>query len=212
MATLDNIVVDGSSTALVVIDIVNDMFAEGGTYHQRQWDRKPMLTMLESSLLPFIQRSKGKVPIVFVNSEYAPDEFKDDPYPIENFCIKGTSGVGFYRLDKTEADTVFTKNHWSAFFLYDFEKKAYDYSRLTELEVGLQEKGIRNLIITGVTGTHCIPINIEHALRLRYNVILPRDCVDSRGERIGHHIEYIRKYEKHPDVKVINSSQIIYPS
>ena len=211
MATLDNIVVDGSSTALVVIDIVNDIFAESGVYHhQKEWDRKPMLTMLESSLLPFIQRSKGKIPIVFVNSEYTPDEFKDDPYPIENFCIKGTPGTEFFRLDRTDADIVFTKNHWSVFFLYDPEKKAYDYSKLTELEARLQEKGIRNLIVTGVTGTHCIPINIEHALRLRYDVIVPRDCVASRGERTEHHIENIRGYEKHPEVKVVDSTKIQY--
>jgi nicotinamidase-related amidase len=208
MKTLDEILIDGKDTALVVIDVVKDICAEGFRYAQLDWDRKPILEMVHDSLLPFIQRSRGRLPIAFVRSEYQPREFENDPYPITGMCLRGTDGAGFYLLRAENADNVFVKNHWSALLEYPYENGTQ-----TELHKWLQQIDIHSLIIAGLTFTHCIPQNIGHALQLGYGVILPRNLVASRGERIegsdGHKAN-IKKYEEHPRVLVIESFQITY--
>ena len=208
MKTLDDIVVYGKLTAVIVYDVIKDICEDGFAYDRNGWgrlDRMPILEMVDKSLVPFVRHSKGKIPIVFVNSEYSSDEFKDDPYPIINFCIAGTEGVKFYHLDPQDASRVFTKHHWSALLQHPYEEQ-----KPTELHKWLQRHGITKQMITGITSTHCIPINVEHAVQLGYQVILLRDLIAARAERLPSHNENIKKYEEHNSVLVVNSSQIKY--
>jgi len=208
MRTLDDILIDGKDTALIVIDVVNDICENGFIYAQKDWDIKPILEMVHGRLLPFVQGSRGKLPIVFVRSEYQPREFVDDPYPITDMCLKGTRGAEFYMLNPDNADHIFVKNHWSALLKYP-----YDEWKPTELHVWLHQRKLSRLIIIGLTSTHCVPCNIEHALQLCYDVILPRDLIAARGERIegnDGHKSNVKKYEEHNSVLVVDSSQIKY--
>ena len=205
---LEEIIV-GKDAVLVVIDVVKDICADGFRYDKRNWDRQPILEMTDR-LLPFIQKTKGKIKIVFVNSEYTIDQFKDDPYPITDFCIAGTQGTNFYKLDSRDADFVYTKHHWSAFLHYPYEEQ-----KTTEMHEWLQNIGVKQIIMTGLTFTHCISSNVGHALQLGYQVILPRDLVASRGERmrmsgIEGHIAKLKIYEEHPQVMVVDSANIKY--
>ena len=208
MKTLDDVLIDGKDTALMVIDVVNDICANGFRYAQKDWDRKPILEMVHGRLLPFVQSSRDKLPIVFVRSEYQPREFEDDTYPITDMCLKGTTGAEIYMLNPETADHISVKNHWSALL-----KHPYDEGSPTELHMWFQQRRLSRLIILGLTSTHCVPCNIEHALQLSYHVILPRDLVAARGERIegdNGHKANIKKYEEHNSVLVVNSSQIKY--
>lgn len=206
MATLDEITLDGKSSALVVIDIVNDFCGQGFRYTKQGWDVTPLAKMVDEHLLVFIERSKGNIPIVYVRSEYSPKQFENDPHPILNLCVSGTTGADFYRLDPKDADFVFTKNHWSAFREHETEDS-------TELHAWLQGNGIRKLVVSGVTLTHCIPHNIDHALRMGYEIVLASDLVASRAERIlGHngHNAMIDKYKADQKVTVVDSTRIHY--
>ena len=208
MKTLDDVVVDGKSTALIIVDVINDICEDGFAYDRNGWnrsDRMPILEMIDKSLAPFVRHSKGKIPLVFVNSEYSPDEFKDDSYPITNFCIAGTQGVKFYHLDVQDASHIFTKHHWSAFLQHPYEEQ-----KPTELHAWLQRHEITQTMIAGATSTHCIPVNVEHSVQLGYQVILLRDLIAARAARLPSHNENIRKYEDHNFVLVINSCQIKY--
>ena len=205
MVLLEGIVADAKRTALIVIDIVNDICEFGFRYDQ-QWDIKPIRKMVEDSLLPFINRSKeAQIPIVFVKSSYTSRQFENDPHPILNFCIDGTEGAEFYRLRQEDAYYIYTKRQHSALFELPYEEE-----RVTELHKWLQESGMQHLIIVGVTGTNCIPKNVDDAVKLGYKVILPRDCVASRGQRIEQQLLNIRRYEEHHEVMVVNSGQIKY--
>ena len=162
--------------------------------------------MVEDSLLPFINRSKeAQIPIVFVRSSYTLRQFENDPHPIINFCIDGTVGAEFYKLRQEDASYVYTKRQHSAFF-----ELPYEGGRVTELHRWLQERGMQQLIIVGVTGTTCVPRNVDDAVKLGYKVILPRDCVASRGQRMEQQFLNIKGYEEHPEVIVVNSGQIRY--
>jgi|GEM_PF-6532895 ureidoacrylate peracid hydrolase len=206
MATLEEITLDGRNTALIVIDIVNDICSEGFRFEREGWNIAPIKKMIEESLIDLIQRSIGKLPIVYVKSEYAPRQFEDDSYPITDLCISGAKGAELYKLNPGDADLVFTKHHWSAFLEHTSQSP-------TELQAWLVERGIKTVVLAGVTTTHCIPTNIDHALRLGYEVILPRDCVSARQQRIegpnGHNAT-IRKYEEHRKVIVVDSRTINY--
>ena len=176
MVLLEELVADARKTALIVIDIVNDICEFGFRYDQEGWDINPIRNMVENSLLPFVSRSKEEqIPIVFVRSSYTPLQFKNDPHSIINFCIDGTEGAEFYRLRKKDATYVYTKQQHSALFELSYQER-----RVTELHRWLQERGLQHLIIVGVTGTNCVPKNVDDAVKLGYKVILPRDCVASR--------------------------------
>lgn len=170
------------------------------------WDRTLMREMVHGPLVQAIARLKNKLRLVYVNSEYEVDQFKDDPYPIENFCIKGTPGTDFYLLDPKDAGRTYAKHHWSALLEYPYEE-----GKSTELTDWLRSEKIKNLILAGVTFTHCIPKNIDHAVQLGFDVILPRDLVASRKNRMqgeDGHLANLHRYELHPRIKVVNSNGI----
>ena len=203
---LEEILVTPEKTALVVIDVVNDICEFGFRYDQKKWDINSIRKMVENSLLPFISRSKeAQVQIIFVKSSYTPRQFENDAHPILNFCIGGTEGAEFYRLRQEDANYIYTKRQHSALF-----ELPYEEGRVTELHKWLQERDLQQPIIVGVTGTNCVPRNVDDAVKLRYKVILPRDYMASRGQRIEQQLLNIRGYEEHPEVMVVNSGQIMY--
>ncbi|MBI2101995.1 cysteine hydrolase [Candidatus Woesearchaeota archaeon] len=209
MNSLDDLVISrkAKDTALIVIDVVNDICAAGFAYDRKAWDRTLIVKMVEDSLAPFIKLSKGQVPIVFINSEYTPTQFKEDPIPIENFCVKGTQGADFYKINKSDATHIFTKHHWSAFY-----EHPYEGGLPTRLHSLLQQEKIKTIMISGVTGTHCVPKNVEHASKLGYQVVVLRDCIASRGdeERRQQHMKNLKAFEQHSGIIVVNSNQILY--
>lgn len=205
MALLEEILVDTRKTALVVVDLVNDIFADWGRYKQKEWGIKPLQEMVEKSLLQFIDKSKGIIPIVFIKSAYTPFQFEKDEHPITHFCVEGTEGADFYKLNPKDATYIYTKHHHSALFEFPYED-----GRTTELHKWLHEKGIKTLALLGATGTNCIPKNAEHAHSLGYRVVIVKDCIASRGQRMNDHELNIKRYEAHPQILVVNSSQILY--
>ena len=202
---LEEILVAPEKTALVVIDAVNDIFSDSGRYTQKEWNIKPLQEMFENSLLPFINKLKGTIPIVLVKSAYKPNQFINDKHPITDFCVEGTEGADFYKLDPGDAAYIYSKRQHSALFELPYEEK-----RTTELHRWLQGKEIRHLIITGATNTNCIPVNVKHALQLEYGVIVPRDCIASRGERSEGHEANVMDYTVHSRISVVDSKKIKY--
>lgn len=202
---LEEILIDSGATALVVIDAVNDMFADWGRYSQMGWEIKSFQEMAEKSLFPFIAESKGKIPLVFVRSEYEPNQFANDKHAITDFCVKGTTGADFYQLNPKDAAYICTKHQHSAFLEIPYEEE-----KATQLHEWLHGRGISGLIIAGVTNTNCIPTNIKHALQLKYKVIVPSDCIASRRQRQEEHIANLRAYKAHREISVVDSRKIKY--
>lgn len=206
MVTLDDLAIDGKSTAMMVVDVVKDILEDRFRYDQIGWDRTLMRAMVHGPMRNAIARFKNKLTLIYVNSEYGRDQFKGDPYPIENFCVKGTQGAEFYLLDPADANHRYSKQHWSALLEQPYEK-----GKPTELTNWLRSKGIKSLIICGVTFTHCISKNIDHAVELGFDVVLPRDLVASRKDRMhgeDGHLANLKKYELHPRIRVVNSEGI----
>ena len=202
---LEEILVTPEKTALVVIDVVNDIFSDQGRYAQKEWNIKPLQEMFEKSLLPLIDKLKGIMPVVFVKSAYSPNQFINDKHPITDFCVEGTEGANFYKLNTIDATYIYSKHQHSALFELPYEEE-----RTTELHQWLQSKEIRQPIITGVTNTNCIPVNVKHALQLGYEVIVPRDCIASRGERKEEHMANLMGYVTHSGISVVDSKKIKY--
>ena len=200
---LEEILVNPEKTALVVIDVVNDIFADSGRYAQKGWNIKPLQEMFEKYLSPLIDRLKGTIPLVFVKSSYTPNQFINDKHPITNFCDDGTEGADFYKLNLKDAAYIYTKDQHSALFKFPYENQS-----TTELHQWLKGKGIQNLIITGATNTNCIPVNVKHALQLGYGVIVPTDCIASRGERSEEHRSNVMGYIGHSGISVVDSKTI----
>lgn len=202
---LEEILIAPEKTALVVIDAVNDIFADSGRYAQKEWNIKPLQEMFEKSLLPLIDKLKIIIPVVFVKSAYTPNQFINDEHPITDFCVEGTEGADFYKLNPRDAAYIYSKRQHSALFELPYEEE-----RTTELHKWLQGKGTRQLIITGATNTNCIPVNVKHALQLEYEVIVPKDCIASRGERIEGHEANLMWYINHRGINVVDSKKIKY--
>ena len=138
-------------TAVLVVDMLNDFFVEGGDVlyepHQR------LLTAA---------RSAG-TQVFFLNQWLRPD---DSLFEMRTpHCIQGTWGAEIVKaLEVKDEDIIVPKRRYSGF-------------TQTSLDMSLRERGITTVIVTGVVTNICVRSTVNDAYFLQYDVIVPRDCV-----------------------------------
>ena len=173
---------------------------KGFAFHDAGNDTGNMQAMVIEHLIPLIIRSLGEATnVAYVKSEYTLGKFEK---PYGRLCFK-LPGKDFYLID-------FVKGAGKAKV---FSKSEHDPFTNPNLRRYIEENKIRNLILTGITLTHCIDAAVNSAILIPdLNVVVPEDCVSYRTKRESDAQGILAGYSS-PDnkrVMVVNSNQIIY--
>ncbi len=150
---------DTRRTALLVVDMVNDFFEEGGAMvlEGGKFLYEPIGKLVD------LAHAK-KMPVFWLNQWLREDDSlfqKRIPHCIVNSWGATIVGALPYSPEK---DIIIQKRRYSGFFQ-------------TSLDLFLRERDIKHVIVTGVVTNICVRSTVNDAYFLGYDVIVPRDCV-----------------------------------
>jgi ureidoacrylate peracid hydrolase len=189
------------TTALLVIDIQNDFCSPAGLMASMGKDVSKMDTMVEKikKLADACEEDAG-IPIFYTQHIYDHSKLTDlqkEQYDLDGKMItcdiKG-DGYKFYKLTPP-IDRVFPKYTYNAFSNPDLGKE-------------LSDRGIKTLIITGVSTQICVETAIRSGFDIGYKIVVPRDLVATISKDPGTQERTLRLVEKTYGV-VVDSSEII---
>lgn len=170
---------ESSHTALLLIDVINDLEFEGAEQLLRQ--ALPMARRL--ARLKARARRAG-IPAIYVNDNFG--RWQSDFRRVVDHCLEdGVRGEPIAQLLAPEDDDYFVlKPKHSAFFA-------------TTLDTLLSYLGAKTLIITGIAGNICILFSANDAYMRDFNLIVPSDCVSSNTiEENRHALRQMKKVLK----------------
>jgi len=152
---------DKSETALLLIDVINDLdFPEADALLRYA---RPMARRL----LRLKQRAKNAgIPVIYVNDNFG--RWRSDFRRQVRHCLRETSrGHEIVALLQPDEDDYFVlKPKHSGFFS-------------TTLETLLRYLGSRKLILTGIAGNFCVLFTANDAYMRDYELVIPSDCTAS---------------------------------
>jgi len=156
--------IDPPKTAILVVDMLNDFFEEGGVMVLEGGKvlYEPIQQLLDTG------RKKG-MPVFWLNQTLYPGDKLFEKRIVH--CIKDTWGAQVVDvLPVMPEDSVIAKRRYSGFFQ-------------TDLDLHLRERKIESVIVTGVVTNICVRSTVNDAFFLGYDVIVPEDCVAATSER-----------------------------
>lgn len=169
--------IDPLHTALVMIDMQKDFCLEGFGAHAAGRDIsaaraivpavKRLLTCARSAGVCVAH--VGFLTLANHGSDSGPwlAQRRRSTFSAETLCMEATAGAEFIEeLTPAEGEWVIHKHRYSAF-------------TGTDLKLLLQSRGIRTLVITGVSTNACVDSTMRAALDLDYYVCVPPDAVGS---------------------------------
>lgn len=179
-----NLVVDLSRTAFVIVDMQNDFCEKGGYLDYRgvdyTLDRKPIEPIARTAPL---LRSAG-VPIVWLNWGVRPDLLNTSPSLLHAHTPDG-EGAGLGETIPGGAP-ILTEGGWGAAIVQglepdprDIRVTKYRFSGFwdTPLDSILRNLGVQTLLFAGVNADQCVMSTLQDAMFLGYDCILVEDCV-----------------------------------
>ena len=170
---------ESSHTALLLIDVINDLEFEGAEQLLRH--ALPMARRL--ARLKARARRAG-IPAIYVNDNFG--RWQSDFRRVVDHCLEdGVRGEPIVKLLEPKDDDYFVlKPKHSAFFA-------------TTLDTLLSYLGAKTLVITGIAGNICILFSANDAYMRDFNLIVPSDCVASNtAEENRHALRQMKKVLK----------------
>ncbi|MSQ52506.1 MAG: cysteine hydrolase [Betaproteobacteria bacterium] len=165
-------------TALIVIDMQNDFISPGGVWHQCGEDISMAQKALPRIVALIARARRLLVPIFFIRSIYnsadnrhLSDVFlhQSGKHPSRRFvdvpaCVEGSWGWELATgLVARPEDTIVAKHRYSAF-------------SGTDLDSRLRARGVRTLLLTGVTTGVCVDGTARYGFELDYYNVIVADC------------------------------------
>ena len=144
--------------ALLIVDMINDFrFAEGDKLFRRTLPVAKAIVHLRA------RAYDAGVPVVYVNDNFAKwhDTFETTVKSIKNASEEGREIVSLLRPAKQ--DYYVLKPNRSGFYK-------------TPLEILLEDLGVKDVIITGVTTDMCVLFTAHDAHMRKLGVAVPSDC------------------------------------
>lgn len=149
---------DDCATALLLIDVINDLeFDQGDQLREQALKMVPQLVKL-------VERARSnRVPVIFVNDNFG--RWRSDFRALIEHCLHdGVKGEAVVcQLQPTEKDYFVLKPKHSGFFS-------------TGLETLLRYLGTRRLIITGIATNICVLFTANDAYMRDFEICVPQDC------------------------------------
>jgi nicotinamidase-related amidase len=179
-----NLVIDLSRTAIIVIDMQNDFCAKGGWLDHIGVDPAPARRPIEPlrALLPAL-RGAG-VPVIWVNWGNRPDRLNLSPSVLHVYKPSG-QGVGLGDALPESGARVLERGSWAAAVVDELAPLAGDVRvdkyRMsgfwdTELDSILRTLGVTTLLFGGVNADQCVMCTLQDANFLGYDCVLVTDC------------------------------------
>ncbi len=179
-----NVVIDLTRTAIVVIDMQNDFCAPGGWVDaiggDYSSDRAPIEPL--QKLLPALRAAE--VPVVWVNWGNRPDLANMPPNQIHLYKPKG-AGIGLGDPLPGSGAPVLQKDSWAAAVVDELATLPADIMvdkhRIsgfwdTPLDSILRNLGVKSILFAGVNTDQCVLHSLTDANFLGYGCILLEDC------------------------------------
>jgi nicotinamidase-related amidase len=170
---------DTADTALLLIDVINDLEFPGGEQLLRH-----ALPMAEQ-LVELKRRAKAAgVPVIYANDNFG--RWQSNFHAQVEHCLNdGTRGRPIAELLRPEEDDYFVlKPKHSGFYS-------------TTLELLLTHLETTTVIVTGIAGNICVLFTASDAYLRDYRVVVPADCTASNSpEENRAALELMRKILK----------------
>ena len=170
---------DHAETALLLIDVINDLEFDGGD--KLLSHALPMA----GALAALKRRAKAHgIPVIYANDNFG--RWRSDfPTLVENFLQPNVRGWPIVAQLRPEDDDYFIlKPKHSAFFQ-------------TNLEILLRYLGVTRLILTGMAGDICVLFSANDAYMRDLRIIVPPDCIASEdAERNGQALSLMQRVLK----------------
>jgi nicotinamidase-related amidase len=151
-------------TALLLIDVINDMDFEGSESLVRSAE------LMAKKLRSLKRRARAAaIPTIYINDNFG--KWRSDFRATVSHCTSpGVPGRNVARLLKPDNKDYFVlKPKQSAFFG-------------TTLDTLLRDLGTKTLIVTGVAGDNCVLFSANDAYLRDFALFIPADCVASNTE------------------------------
>lgn len=159
-----------SHTALVIVDMQNDMCAEGGVFHQRKLIDPAETGQLARRVSALIERARDRgLPVLFTQmharEEELPNNINDRNRRTgrSGYLVPGSWGADFFAVQPAADELVFEKHTYDVFLEEGFQ--AY-----------LAARGIRHLLIAGVFTDVCVDALARTAYQKGYEVTIVSDA------------------------------------
>ena len=154
---------DAASTALLLIDVINDFEFENG----EQLLKLAMPIGHNIAGLKSLVKKAG-LPVIYVNDNFG--KWQSDLNKIVSHCLEdGVRGESFVKLVLPDEDDYFVlKPKHSGFYC-------------TSLELVLDHVGATNLILAGIAGNNCVLFTANDAYMRDFKIVIPADCVVSES-------------------------------
>lgn len=165
--------VDPRHTAVVVVDVQNDFFADGGTF-----DRIGRDVGVVRAMIPPLERlleSARRVGTRVVFLRYEQNVSTESEVHLEQrsrgradqaICSTGTWGADFYVVEPQAGEPVVIKNRYSGFIS-------------TNLDLVLKTLGVRTLVMTGIASNGCVEATARDGFMYDYYIVFAEDCTAS---------------------------------
>jgi nicotinamidase-related amidase len=170
-------------TALLLIDVINDMDFEGSASLVRH--AEAMARRLRA--LKRRARAAG-LPTIYINDNFG--KWRSDFRATVAYCLKaGVPGRNVARILKPDARDYFVlKPKQSAFYG-------------TTLDTLLRELGTTKVILTGVAGDNCVLFSANDAYMRDLELFIPSDCIASNTEAENHSALQLMKKVVKADIR-----------
>ncbi len=186
--------------AALLIDVQNDFVAENGFFHRVGADIA-IIQRAVSPLIRLIDRAReAGVLVVFVQAIYDPEHVsapmrernarRGIPVPR---CITASWGADFYGVRPLSSEPVVIKHRYSAF-------------TNPELKALLDRRGIRSLLLTGVSTDTCVESTARDFYFADYYVTLVADCCAAASKQ--DHTVALSRFDRDYGA-VVNSADLI---
>ena len=164
-------------TALLIIDMQKDFCLEGFGAHRAGRDITAAARAVPGMVRLLTAARASGVRIAHVGFSTLPDHASDSgpwlaqrrrsTFSSDSLCITGSQGAAFIDdLAPQPGEWVVPKHRYSAF-------------TGTDLDLLLRSRGVRSLVITGVSTNACVETTMRAAFELDYYVCVPPDAVAS---------------------------------
>ncbi|MFD2515780.1 isochorismatase family protein [Pontibacter locisalis] len=163
------------TTALLVIDPVNDFLSEGGAAYELTKNTLKLHNMVDHLQKTIAgARAKG-IPVLFGPMAYTEDDYADEQ-------LQKRSGINRMMFE----NKMFLADSWGADFHPDIQPQAEDIVLLphkscdvfrSDLPEHLERMGITHLVIAGMAANLCCESTARHAMEDGYDVTMIKDAM-----------------------------------
>lgn len=178
------------NTILLISDIQVDFCSPDGITAKLKRDISPITEMLPHLKRFYKRLKKDGMNVVFTQfvarKDISPKNVKinEDRNERYRLCLLNSKGAEIYFLSPQKGDSVVQKRYFDAF------------AETNLLDI-LEDKKIKNILITGVRSELGIDATAKRAVSEGYNVILIHDLINTYSENKELHDQFIKVFNRY---------------